>query len=88
MLDRLEAASARQRAFVADAAHELRSPLAAIRTQVEVARAHPESAEWDATSEAVLEDVARLTRWSTTCCSWPASTTRPSRPACGVRRST
>ncbi len=37
MLDRLAAARQRQRLFVADAAHELRSPLASIRAQVEVA---------------------------------------------------
>jgi signal transduction histidine kinase len=37
MLARLESASARQRAFVGDAAHELRSPLASIKTQLEVA---------------------------------------------------
>lgn len=38
MLDRLAASRARQRAFVGDVAHELRSPLAAIRTQLEVAQ--------------------------------------------------
>jgi signal transduction histidine kinase len=37
MLDRLEAARTRQRAFVADAAHELRSPIASLRTQLDVA---------------------------------------------------
>ncbi len=38
MLDRLAAAHDRQRAFVADAAHELRSPLASIQAQLEVAQ--------------------------------------------------
>lgn len=37
MLDRLDAARATQRAFVTDAAHELRSPLASIRLQLDVA---------------------------------------------------
>jgi signal transduction histidine kinase len=37
MLDRLAAARSRQRTFVADAAHELRSPLASMLTQLEVA---------------------------------------------------
>jgi signal transduction histidine kinase len=37
MLDRLAGAQERQRSFVADAAHELRSPLASIQAQLEVA---------------------------------------------------
>lgn len=45
MLDRLREASERQRAFVADAAHELRSPIAALRASVDVAAAHPQA--WD-----------------------------------------
>ncbi len=36
MLDRLDHAFARQREFVSDASHELRSPLTAIRGQIEV----------------------------------------------------
>jgi signal transduction histidine kinase len=46
MLDRLEAASTAQRRFVADAAHELRGPLATIRAEADVALAHPEATDW------------------------------------------
>ncbi len=62
MLDRLEEAGRHQRAFVADAAHELRSPLASMRTQLEVALCHPELADWPATADAVLQDALRLGR--------------------------
>jgi signal transduction histidine kinase len=46
MLARLEDSAARQRRFVADASHELRSPLTAIRTTLEVGLAYPEGAPW------------------------------------------
>ena len=41
MLGRLEDSRDRQQQFVADASHELRSPIASIRQSAEVARAHP-----------------------------------------------
>ncbi|GAA0403808.1 HAMP domain-containing sensor histidine kinase [Microbispora corallina] len=62
MLGRLEDADARQRALVSDAAHELRSPLASIRLQLEVALSHPEGQDWKETAEGVLEDTLRLSR--------------------------
>jgi signal transduction histidine kinase len=57
MLDRLAAARARQRAFVADAAHELRSPLTSMRTQLEVAQHLGEGGEL---APDLLADVTRL----------------------------
>ncbi|MEU6724948.1 ATP-binding protein [Nonomuraea wenchangensis] len=62
MLARLEEAEQRQRALVSDAAHELRSPLASIRLQLEVALGHPEGQDWQETAEGVLEDTLRLSR--------------------------
>jgi signal transduction histidine kinase len=62
MLSRLESAEERQRAFVSDTAHELRSPLAGIRAQLEVAVDHPDSQDWRETAQGVLADTLRLTR--------------------------
>jgi signal transduction histidine kinase len=62
MLDRLEASRARQREFVADAAHELRSPLANMRAQLEVARHLGPAADWPVVGEDLLTDTTRLAR--------------------------
>jgi signal transduction histidine kinase len=62
MLDRIDSATARQRTFVGDAAHELRSPLASLRVQLEVAqRLGPES-DWNGLIDDVMVDVKRLDR--------------------------
>src|SRR6266508_628574 len=58
MLDRLAAVRARQRAFVADAAHELRSPLANMRTELEGAQRLGEPAP----TADLLADLNRLRR--------------------------
>jgi signal transduction histidine kinase len=59
-LDRLEAAGIRQRRFIADASHELRSPITVLRTQLEVAMAHPDPALWPDLVSDALEDTVRL----------------------------
>jgi len=62
MLSRLEAAQQRQRQFVSDTAHELRSPIASIRAQLEVALDHPDGQEWERTAREVLADTMRLSQ--------------------------
>jgi signal transduction histidine kinase len=60
MLGRLERAAERQRRFVSDASHELRSPLTSIRAQLEVDLAHSEGVDWHLTGFGVLEETIRL----------------------------
>lgn len=60
MLARLDDASVAQRRFVADAAHELRSPLAALRAQLEVMSSYPDPDRDPRMAAALLEDTVRL----------------------------
>ena len=62
MLSRLSSAHQRQRSLVSDTAHELRSPIASIRTQLEVALDHPAGQDWASTARDVLADTLRLSR--------------------------
>ncbi|MET0764334.1 MAG: HAMP domain-containing sensor histidine kinase [Blastococcus sp.] len=62
MLGRLEESADRQRRFVADASHELRSPLARMRAELEVDRAHPETADPVSTADSVLTETIGLQR--------------------------
>jgi signal transduction histidine kinase len=54
MLARIETAATRQRRFVADASHELQSPLAGVRTELEVALARPAASDWVAVATDLL----------------------------------
>jgi signal transduction histidine kinase len=62
MLDRLEESSRRQRRFVADASHELQSPLTALRTELEVALSHPDRMAWQTWASELLADTGRMER--------------------------
>ncbi|SAK38921.1 sensor histidine kinase [Caballeronia hypogeia] len=62
LLARLAAALDTQKAFVADAAHELRTPLAAVQIQAQlVARAHDDESRSEALAD-LHEGIARATR--------------------------
>ena len=62
MLGRLEEAHHRQRRFVSDASHELRSPVASIRQHAEIALSHPEGSTLRELADVVLEEDVRLQR--------------------------
>ncbi|PPF49435.1 MULTISPECIES: cell wall metabolism sensor histidine kinase WalK [unclassified Rathayibacter] len=60
MLDRLQSGQERQRRFVSDASHELRSPVAALRQTAEVALAHPDRLDSARLARTVAEESVRL----------------------------
>jgi two-component system OmpR family sensor kinase len=63
MLSRIDTAFEAQRRFTADASHELRSPLTALRGELELARRRPRSVEeYERVMDSALEEVVRLTR--------------------------
>jgi signal transduction histidine kinase len=63
MLARLHAAGEQQRTFIADAAHELRSPVASLQTQLEVAiETGAAGTSWPSIAADLLTDVQRLSR--------------------------
>ncbi|QJU54723.1 ATP-binding protein [Herbiconiux sp. KACC 21604] len=60
MLARLDEAQSRQRRFVSDASHELRSPLSALRQTAEVARDYPGTLPPDRLAHTVAEESERM----------------------------
>lgn len=60
MLGRLEDSARRHQQFVGDAAHELRSPVASLRTQLETARASTRDVDWPELSQDLLDETLRM----------------------------
>jgi signal transduction histidine kinase len=59
-LDRLENAAEQQRRFASDASHDLRSPLTAMRAQVEEALHYPDDVDWRSKANAMIFSLDRL----------------------------
>ncbi len=77
MLSRLEAAQQRQRQFVSDTAHELRSPIASIRAQLKVALDHPDGQEWSGRRGTCSPTRCGSPSWPRTCWCWPGWRSAP-----------
>ena len=83
MLTRLDSSASAQRQFVADASHELRSPIAAIQVVMEVAG--PVGTDWDEVRADVLQETARLDQLVTGLLALARRDQDGSRPAVRVR---
>ncbi|NMM38136.1 MAG: HAMP domain-containing protein [Glaciimonas sp.] len=64
LLERLSHSMDQERRFTADAAHELRTPLAAIKVQAEVALAAQDRQQQDQALHGIIEGINRTTRLS------------------------
>lgn len=63
MLDRLESAFKSQERFIADASHELKTPITVLKGELEVLKSQPRSnEEYKAFVESALEELGRLTQ--------------------------
>ena len=62
MLDRIDIAAARERSFLDDASHEMRTPIAIVRGELELARSRAGDDEQRASLDSVLDEVERLER--------------------------
>jgi signal transduction histidine kinase len=62
MLERLEAGRDRERRFVSDASHELRSPVTSIRAHAELALRHPDRTDLPTLAGVAHEEALRLQR--------------------------
>jgi len=60
MLDRLERDDVRRRQFVSDASHELRTPVAVLKSEAEVALRSPELTDVETLASGVVEESTRM----------------------------
>ncbi|MGH9300328.1 MAG: ATP-binding protein [Acidimicrobiales bacterium] len=62
MLERLESEAGRRRKLVSDASHELRSPIASIQANLEVAQVHPNGTDWLGLVDVLTPECERMAR--------------------------